>query len=157
VNEECVLILNSHAGVAAITVNGNASTTIGAAGSLRIYTNGDLSIGGSGITNSAGQASKFSVFSTSTSGSQNISLVGTAQLIGSVYAPTAAVSITGGGASGGFYGAVVARTVTMTGNSNFHYDEALAFGGAENPVRVGQWRELRTTAERAGYSTDLAF
>ena len=95
--------------------------------------------------------------STGSSVLQTISLVGTSQLGAAVYAPYAAVSIKGGGSSGSFQGAVVGRTITMTGNSNFHYDEALAVGGASNPVRPGRWRELRTAAERDGYATDLDF
>ena len=157
ISSRCVFLLDNHSGVTAMTINGNASASIGSAGALTIYTNGNLDLGGSGIANGAGQPGKFMVLSTSSSSLQSISIVGTSQLGAAIYAPYAAVSVKGGGSSGSMQGAVVGRTITMTGNSNFHYDEALAVGGAANPVRPGRWRELRTAAERDGYAADLNF
>lgn len=157
VNSPCVFIMDNHSGSTALSISGNASAVIGSSGGLEIYSNGNLDVGGNGMANGGGQPGRFRVMSTGSSVLQTISLVGTSQLGAAVYAPYAAVSIKGGGSSGSFQGAVVGRTITMTGNSNFHYDEALAVGGASNPVRPGRWRELRTAAERDGYATDLDF
>lgn len=157
INSPCVFLMENHAAVTVVTLSGNASASIGSAGSLTLYTNGDLDLGGSGVANGAGQPGKFMILSTSTTGTQRISVVGTSQLGAAIYAPYAAVSVKGGGSSGSVQGAVVGQAITMTGNSNFHYDESLAIGGASNPVRPGRWRELRTAGERAGYAADLNF
>jgi hypothetical protein len=42
-----------------------------------------------------------------------------------IMAPLANVTFHGNNSSGDFYGWVVGKTLTVTGNSNLHYDESL--------------------------------
>jgi len=117
-----------------ISIGGQASINIAAGSSLTIYTAGDVNIAGNGVANSNYDPSSFSLFGTAPenvasdgtiSAAQSISITGNGQLQSVVYAPTADVSLTGGGNSGQVFGGVVGLTASITGNSSFHFDEAL--------------------------------
>jgi hypothetical protein len=78
-----------------------------------------------------------------TTNNTSISLSGNANFTGTIYAPEAHVSM-GGGGSGvyGFVGALVAKSVSMHGHFNFHYDEALALHGPVGGFVAKSWSEL---------------
>lgn len=156
------LIITPGIGNNAIDLTGNASIAIGPGSSLKIYTDGNLAIGGNGVSNggtttgAANQPVNFQVWGTSTSTTtpQNISIAGNGVLSGVVYAPNANVSIVG---NGDVLGSVVAKNISLTGNAAFHYDESLGNFGAGNPYRVSKWRELTSAADRAAYSSVLSW
>jgi len=152
-----VLLFNNHATVPTITLGGNAYLSIAANAKLRVYTNGNVDLGGNGAANANADPSSLMILGTSTT-SQTISVTGNGQLIGAVYAPTASVTMSGGGSSGNVMGSVVGRTISMTGGSAFHYDESLVNASAGNPFGIVQWRELQTAAERnTANTTQLSF
>jgi hypothetical protein len=72
---------------------------------------------------------------------RHVSLSGNAQLTAAVYAPGHTVTVVGGGSSGHVFGSIVGKTVTMTGVTNLHYDEALASGGIINNYKIVSWFE----------------
>jgi hypothetical protein len=46
-------------------------------------------------------------------------------------------------------GSVVAKSISMNGGTNFHYDEALGNLNGGGGYRTSQWKELQTAAERS--------
>lgn len=71
-----------------------------------------------------------------------VSLSGEGQFTGTMYAPSAAMTVSGGGSSGiDFVGAVVGRTFTGSGKYKFHYDEDLQNRGMRNLV-IASWSEM---------------
>ena len=56
-------------------------------------------------------------------GTDNIKLTGNSKAIGMLYAPNAAITVTG---NNDFYGSIVGKTVETTGSSQIHYDRHLS-------------------------------
>jgi hypothetical protein len=163
-NKNVVFIMTSHEtnaqGSITISGTGAAGVYIGANSTFNLYTNGDVSIAGSGVVNPNLDTKSFMVWGTETVSptSQDINIKGNGVLTGVVYAPNAAVTLSGGGASGGtMYGAVVGRSVTFNGNTSFYYDEALADLTFGNPYGPSKWKELQSAGERQVYATVLGF
>jgi hypothetical protein len=112
---------------------------IGGGGSIRLAPNATLKLyggcvtaafNGSGVLN-GGLASQFYYFGTDRN--TTVSYGGNAGLIGVLYAPNAAITLGGGGSSPiDISGSIVARSIKVTGNFMFHYDEDLR--------RSGPWR-----------------
>lgn len=156
---EVVIRITAASGSTGIDVKGQASINVLAGASLDIYTNSNVAIGGRGIANS-NDPSSFNLISTRAAGaggSQSITVAGNGQLSAVVYAPNADVSMNGGGASGHIQGSVIADTISVTGGSEFHYDEALSDQTGGNPFGVGEWSELSTAPQRATYTGILSW
>lgn len=131
------------------SVSTSGDISIGAGGKLSIYTDGNVTIGGGGIANASGSTAGFELWSTATTVGQVISIKGQGSLTGLIYAPNANVTIAG---NGYMAGSVVANSITMSGNGEFHYDEALVnygLAGSLTPFRASQWNELRSAEDRA--------
>ncbi len=139
----------------AVKTAGNAQIEVNPGSTLAIYAAGDIAIAGNGVANS-NQPEAFQFWSTATTG-QTVSISGNGQLSAVVYAPNAAVSISGGGSSGAVYGAVIGDTITLNGGAEFHYDEALAALDNENPYGIGSWEELTNASDRAGWNARMSF
>ena len=136
-----------------LIVDGNWSSKgeieVTANGSVELYIAGNMDIGGNGMVNKTNIPSKFVVFGTNkVDKAKTIKLHGNGAIHASIYAPNAVLEMKGGGNSGEFMGAAVASSIKMTGNSNFHYDEALGSFAVDNSYRVERWRELREFSER---------
>lgn len=148
-----------------ISITGQASINITAGSRLTIYTGSDVNIAGNGVANSNFDPASFLLYGTapenidsagSISAAQSISITGNGQLQSVVYAPTADISLTGGGNSGQVLGGVVGLTARITGNSSFHFDEALReiiFGGGV--FTIDSWLEM-TGATIASTPVDLS-
>ncbi len=102
---------------------GNITMLPGA--SLTIYAGGNnVSLSGNAIVNDSPFPSSFVVFCASSV--TNIFYAGNAGFVGVIIAPTAAARLLGGGNDvQDFSGAIMARSLTMFGNFNIHFDEAL--------------------------------
>jgi hypothetical protein len=146
----------SNSATNAIDVGGGAGVSVGAGATWNVYTNGDVRITGTGMANANNSPASTMFWGTQTSG-QNFDISGNGQLIATVYAPDADVSLNGGGSSGLMCGAVVAKTITMNGGTEFHYDDALGRLTTGNPFGISKWRELQSAAERAAYAVPLAY
>ena len=154
--------MNNHQGVDAIGFSGQKSLTIKTGSSLTVYTNGDINATGNGMingtTNGANACASLVIYGTTTAPStQLIKVGGNGQLYGAIYAPNADVELRGGGNSGMVLGSVVAKTISMNGGTDFHYDEALANLGGGNPFGIAKWRELQSDTERNFYLNQLNF
>jgi hypothetical protein len=148
------LILTAPAGSDAIRLTGGDTLTIAANSSLKIYTAADLKIGGNGIVNPNLAASSLQIYGTSTSATpQSIELSGTSGITAVVYAPNGNIKING---DVEVSGSIVGNNIEVMGDAHFHYDEALANFGGENPWGVVRWRELTTSTDRDAYTTAMA-
>jgi hypothetical protein len=84
----------------------------------------NVALSGQGIMNGTGQASAFNYYGLPTH--KSFSLAANASFVGWVVAPDADFVLGGGGRDTYDYvGACLAKTVTMNGHFNFHYDESL--------------------------------
>jgi len=75
-------------------------------------------------------------------GVTSITLSGTSQFIGAIYAPEAALTLNGGGNSNNLQGSAIVKSVTLNGHYDFHYDEALAIYGPSRGYVPLSWQEL---------------
>jgi hypothetical protein len=130
------------AGNVTLYVNGDFTTTsttyiyLYPGANLKLYIGGAMSMAGQGIINGTGLASQLTVYGTSTT-TQTWSYAGNALFVGTIYAPNANFTFSGNaGAVGSFTG----NTVTITGGAGIHYDENLskAFKG----YLVTSWNEI---------------
>jgi hypothetical protein len=128
-------------GDAALWVTGDISMTGGGSlflirpgASLTLYAGGSVKIGGSGVVNATGVASKFSLIGLPSCTSIDYS--GTADFIGSVNAPQADLRMNG---TPVMFGAAIVKSFDSVGVAMFHYDEALATGTG---LVVTSWKEL---------------
>jgi hypothetical protein len=109
-----------------------------------IYFAGNVDVSGNGIINSNNQPSDLQLYGIQpTDGlSRHANLGGNGQISAALYAPGHDVSINGGGTTGHVFGSVIGKTVTMTGVTNLHYDEALASSGSMiNSYKIVSWYE----------------
>jgi hypothetical protein len=70
-----------------------------------------------------------------------------------IYAPASDVTING---DPDVFGSIVANNIDVVGNASFHYDEALANFGGNNPWGVVKWRELTSSTDRGLYTGAMA-
>ncbi len=124
-----------------INLTGSDFIYIVPGGSLKLYMAGaTANIGGLGIINYPGNATNFTYYGLPSNTSLNFSGNGT--FVGTFNAPNADVVLGGGGSTTiDFVGAGIAKTITMNGHFNFHYDEALRRGPVKGYV-VASWNEL---------------
>jgi hypothetical protein len=123
-----------------ITFNGNKGLTIKTNASATLYVGTCIKDGGNGFINNETQhATQLTIYGLPSL--TQIKLNGNGAFWGAIYAPAAQVEFRGGGSSGGFYGALVAYNIVMTGNSTFSYDEALGLFSS-NGFIVTSWQEV---------------
>lgn len=135
-------------------VNGTAQIVVSssASSSLNLYSPGTITINGNGMINGTGNPSKVTIWGTKPStGTQSMEINGSAEFVGTVYAPNANITVNG---AAGFSGAIIGKTVTVAGNSMIHYDVQLAnlnVSGGPTPgsgasgsgtIAVKSWAEL---------------
>jgi len=116
-------------------ISGSSEIIIAPGGKLQFYTTGDVDIKGN--VNNAGVAKDFSLVGLK--GCNAITYSGMASYVGTVNAPQADVTVTGGSA---FYGAIIANTAKITGGLSVHYDEALKTAPPEGRFLVVSYEEL---------------
>jgi len=104
-----------------ISVSGNA--TIRTTGQVTVYVAGSVSLSGNAVVHQ----NRPENFRIRVLGSGSVSVSGNGDLWADIYAPSSAVSFTG---NGDFFGALVGRTLTISGNGDVHYDESLGGYGA---------------------------
>jgi Tfp pilus assembly protein PilX len=123
-------------GSSSLDVSGSGRLIIN--GTANIYIDGTANITGAGIVNSNQSPGNFILYGSPSSDSIQIS--GSGSMYAGIYAPNADVSITG---NSGLYGAVVGDTVTLTGSSKIHYDEAFSDSGSGSGDYVSRnWQEI---------------
>jgi len=129
---------------ARILVTGNATLTADAAiilttnATVEWYQAGStVNMGGRGVVNSRGYARDFQLIGLKSCTS--VSYSGSLQFIGTVYAPSANVILTG---SADAYGALVGNSIELSGGMGLHYDEALNDSRKARFV-ANSWQEIK--------------
>jgi Flp pilus assembly protein TadG/formylmethanofuran dehydrogenase subunit C len=99
-----------------ISTSGNYTIRIN--GQVRLYVAGNVSL--SGNVSTLGNVPGNFVINVMNSG--NVALSGNSNLYADVYAPNGAVSVSG---NGDLFGRIVSKSLSISGNGKFHYDEDL--------------------------------
>jgi len=126
-----------------ISVTGTSQIVLQEGVTATVYFAGNIDVSGNGILNTNNQPSDLQLYGIqpAPNASPHVSLGGNGQIVAAVYAPDHDVSINGGGTSGHVFGSVVGKTITMTGVTNLHYDEALGATGIINNYKIVSWFE----------------
>lgn len=126
-----------------ISVSGTSQIVVAPGVSATIYFGGNVDIAGNGMVNSNNQPGDLLLYGINPAAGTTpyVKLGGNGQITAAVYAPGYDVTINGGGSSGHVFGSVIGKTVTMTGVTNLHYDEALGSAGLINNYKIVSWFE----------------
>jgi hypothetical protein len=92
---------------------------------VEIYANGAVDISGSGMVNNTSLAANCAIWGTTNCTS--ISVTGNGAYIGTIYAPQAAVGLTGSSTA---IGAFVGKSLAFGGNTPYHIDTSLFKGNS---------------------------
>ncbi len=138
------LILAPHAAGAESYVNiwVTGKTTVSGSGFIQqqpgvhvqIFSEDDITVSGGGVMNQTNVASNLQIFGvTPASGTNKVTVSGSANFIGILNAPAFDITISG---SGRFCGAAIGNSAVLSGGGGFHYDEDLAnFGGGSGNAK----------------------
>ena len=116
------------------TLSGQDQIEIKPGGSLKIIAGGAVSMKGGGVLNDSTLPGVFSIVGLNSCTS--ILYAGNAQFFGTINAPQADFSLKG---TTDAFGAVIAKTASMNGNTAFRYDESLAY---QDGYVASSWQEL---------------
>jgi hypothetical protein len=120
------------------TISGSGFAWLAPGATLELYGGGGrITISGGGIANSSGVAADLSIYGMPSV--TRVDYTGSAAFIGTIYAPSAALTLSG---SADASGAAVANSITMSGGMNFHYDEALGGGSGVLKYVITSWKEI---------------
>src|SRR5262249_40129188 len=121
-----------------VNVSGSAYILLtGSSASAMLYVGGKCTVSGAGVVNGANKASNFSIWGLPSC--TQVEYSGSSALVGTIYAPEAALKLSG---SAGMSGAIVAYSVDMSGGASVHYDEALAVPYLGAAYAILSWTEL---------------
>jgi hypothetical protein len=121
-----------------VNLTGDAAIILTTNATVEWYQRGDtVNMGGRGVVNGRGFAKDFQLIGLRTCTS--ISYGGSFQFIGTVYAPSATVTLEG---SADAYGALVGNSIELKGGMGLHYDESL-----NSPQKIrfiaSSWKEVK--------------
>jgi Tfp pilus assembly protein PilX len=124
-----------------VSISGDAFIQINPGANLQVYVRkGSVSISGKSVGNLTGYAANFGLWGMPEM--KNINFSGEGEFLGTMYAPQAKLSMSGGSTSGlDFVGAAIVDEVNGSGQYRFHYDEALGSSNARN-LGIVSWREI---------------
>jgi hypothetical protein len=120
-------------------MQGNSTLIIAPGAHLELYVAGATA--SIGTVNNGGNCNSFSYFGLP--GNTSITLSGNDTFLGAIYAPSADLTLGGGGSNNlDYQGAVAVSTIHMNGHFNFHFDENLKRSGAIRGYQLTSWSEL---------------
>ena len=129
-----------------LRLSGQASLLVD--GPTIIYVTRDLDVSGGGFVNSSSKPGDLIIYAHPyplppghTPTAAHVKIRGGSQAAMAVYAPGAAVSVAG---NDDVFGSFVGSTITVAGNTSFHYDSALGDTGMNERVTLERlyWRDL---------------
>lgn len=125
-------------------------------GRLRLFLDGDLTVSGKGFAGANHTTDRLILYGLA--GCDSIDLSGQAIVRGSIFAPNATLTLSGGGNQGSFEGAATAAALTVNGNYKIHHDLALREAPIA-PLRhsVTSWREPTQADMRFNFAPFTAF
>ncbi len=137
-------------------VSGNAEIVMPRGVKVDFYVEGNIDIGGNGITNVSQMPVNLNLYSVrpydnngpipleslSARDIPSVKLHGESSFYGAFYGPTADLGLGGGGSEDSqVFGAFVAKTISMNGNVQVHYDEQLGEVGPIADYEIVSWIE----------------
>jgi hypothetical protein len=122
-----------------VSVSGSIIVAPGA--SLQLYLkSGSVSLSGNGFRNQTGFSGNMAFWCMPNV--LNVNISGDGEFVGTLYAPQAKLSLSGGGSTGmDFIGAAVCNELNGSGTYRFHYDEGLQNTGLRQ-LAVVSWKEI---------------
>jgi Tfp pilus assembly protein PilX len=136
-----ILITNGAVGLICagdFTLSGGSGIAIAPGSSVVAYFNGKTTLSGQGIINQTGYAANCTFYGSSKCTS--ITYSGSSSFIGTVWAPYAAYTQSGGS---GVIGAMIVYSFSQSGGKSlFRYDETLGLGASSGVYRVVSWQEV---------------
>ncbi len=120
-------------------MSGGSSIIIAPGASLELYVGGaNTSIA---TLNNAGNCATFNYFGLP--GNTSVTLAGNDVFLGCIYAPSAALNMSGGGNNTCDYqGSCAVNTIGLNGHFNFHFDENLKRKGPIRGYQITSWKEI---------------
>lgn len=112
------------------------------AGTAVLFINGPSSITITGNTAVNPQSRPENLYYYGMSTLTSITLSGTVSFVGVIYAPSANVTLNGGGSSTDISGSVIVNSINDKGHYNIHYDQALDRHGPTRGFIAYNWQEL---------------
>jgi hypothetical protein len=122
------------------SVGGSTKIILSSGATLQMYVAGTVSVASGTSVNAGGLAANNQWYGLSSSATWDVN--GSGKWVGTIYAPDSAVTMNGGGSAGDYSGSVVAKNLTMTGNTKIHYDEALGVVVNDNNYKVLAWQPM---------------
>jgi len=122
------------------TVGGSGYVYISPGSSLTLWVGGKATVSGGGTVNGTGFATNCTYYGQPSCNSFTLS--GSSAFVGTVYAPQAAFTMSGGSGGQLFVGAIVADSANISGGYAFHYDESLGGQSAGSYYRIASWQEV---------------
>ena len=118
---------------------GGSKITITPGASLELYVGGaNTAIS---TVNNAGNCATFSYFGLPAN--DKITLSGNDVFLGTIYAPSSDLTLSGGGNNIlDYQGAIAVNTIGMNGHFNFHFDENLKRKGPARGYQITSWTEI---------------
>ena len=118
----------------------NIATTNGISGTLSLYqVSGTATLNGN--TYVASQCAQ-NFYYYGLPGVTSITCSGSSTFVGAIYAPEANMTLSGGGSSNDFMGALVVKSLTLNGHYNIHFDQALLQYGPKRGYVAASWQEI---------------
>jgi hypothetical protein len=126
----------------------SGGATLEIAGHCRIYVTGKLDLTGGGLLNATGLPTQCQIYahpyvipSNHNPAKASVIIEGGAHMAAAIYAPFRDATILG---NGHLFGAIIAESITVTGDAMLHYDEALGDIQGVNEVFIERlyWREI---------------
>jgi hypothetical protein len=122
-----------------ISLSGQSRVIVRAGASLTIYQDeADCKFTGQGLVNESVKPASLQLYTKA----KSVMFSGQAFFIGVLYAPEAAIKLSG---QADVFGSFVAETVAAHGQASFHHDEALCradSGSSENEIQIVSWRRV---------------
>ena len=120
-------------------MQGDSSIIIAPGASLELYVGGAKAT--IGTLNNGGNCATFTYFGLPNNTS--VTLAGNDVFLGSIYAPSAELTMSGGGNNTlDYQGAIAVNNVNMNGHFTFHFDENLKKKGPQRGYQITSWNEI---------------
>ena len=120
-------------------MGGSSQIIVAPGGSLELYVGGANTI--ISKVNNGGNCATFSYFGLP--GNKSLILGGNDIFLGTVYAPSADMKLSGGGSFNlDYQGAIAVNNIEMNGHFKFHFDENLRTKGPKRGYQITSWTEI---------------
>lgn len=138
-----------------IQISGNAGIYIAPGAQLTLYLGGVAALSGKGTINGTGLATNCTVIGLPSCTA--LQVTGSSDFVGTICAPQAEVQMSGGGSlNANFTGAVIARSVKVSGHYSVHFDESLCPKCDAPAVLIPPVDQIVCAGDNVGFSVSAS-